>query len=309
MPWRGLPDSTSLLDASYAKLVLDAVTQESYDPISWVELKTSIPGHAATFLVTADALKIGGVRINVSATLQQQIADGIGALLLTPKLLDQMWAQRAVTLLPSPQPIEATVKSMLAHSSRIDAALAKAGGAPKGGIVQTVGKQWVVSNALLAHSGKAENMGWHFPGKTFDGKSWSASPTLPGIRMIQDPGWAHDASHVDYSQVCCLVNRWCVLDGARTDIATVLQDPTLSALASAEGPLKLLRQPGVPMFACRIPNPTQVASVMSETLCPMPPSPTPVLADARGINWTLVVWGTAALATAAAGVFYALKRG
>jgi hypothetical protein len=243
----------SLLDASYGQILRDAVGAGQYE-MAWVPLKSTIPGHSAIFQVSADALKVGGVRVNVSATLQQQIADVLGALLLTPRLLDLMWSERAVTLPPSPAPIAATSAAMIAHSARVDALLAKAGGAPSGGIVQTVGKQWVISNALEAHPGRAENMGWHFAGPSFGGQTFEPSPTLPGVRLIQGPGWAHDIHHLDYSQVCCLVHRSCVVDGAARDLAEVLRDKDLAPLATgAEGVAHFLRQPGVPIYACTKP--------------------------------------------------------
>jgi hypothetical protein len=289
----------NLLDPAYGDLVRGAIGAGKYE-MPWAPLKSTIPGHSATFQVSGDALKIAGVRINVSAQLQQQIADALGALLLTPRLLDLLWAERAVTLPPSPQPIAATSAAMIAHSARVDALLAKAGGVPKGGIVQTVGKQWVVSNALEAHPGRAENMGWHFAGPTFGGQAFEPSPTLPGVRLIQGPGWAHDIHHLDYSQVCCLVHRSCVVDGESRDLADVVRDAALAPLATGpEGVLRILRQPGVPIYACAAITPPSGVTAASDgsdgtSVCAaVPPM-------AGGFPWGPALIGAGAAATAAA---------
>ena len=62
--------------------------------------------------------------------------------------------------------------------------------------------------------------------------------------MIQSPGFWHGPTHVDYSQIVLLVKSECVVDGKQMTFASVAQDPTLSALVSHEGVLKVLRQPG-----------------------------------------------------------------
>jgi len=233
-----------LRDPSYDPLVLGAIADGHFEH-AFVPLTIDVGGHRGVFGVSQDALKIDGVRIDASAELLQHIADLLGAFLLTPKLFDQMWAQRAVTLLPQTEAINSTAAGMVEHSAAIDAQLAKLGGVPPGGIVQTVGKTWVITNALLAHPGKACNVGWHIE-KPIGGVPFDPAPTLPGAHMIQSPGFAHGISHLDYSQVCLMAKRECIIDGQPTDFATVAQSPELAPLVSHEGVLKVLRQPGVP---------------------------------------------------------------
>ena len=227
---------------AYADAVVGAVADGRFEH-AFVPVTVSANGHTATFQVSQDALKVDGVRVNASAFLQQRVADLLGAHLVTPKLLDQMWVSRGVTLLPCTQPITSSAAGMLRHSSCVDRELAAAGGAPSGGIVQTVGKTWVLSNRLSPTV--AMNMGWHLatqlPGVPFD-----PAPTAPGEHMIQSPGTHHDPQWVDYSQVCLFVNSDCVVDGAYSTFGEVAQSPDLSALVSHEGPLRFLRQPGLP---------------------------------------------------------------
>jgi hypothetical protein len=244
----------NLTDPSYDPMVLGAVANGQFEH-TFVPITIEVGGHQGVFGVSQDALKIDGVRVNASATLQQQIADLLGAYLLTPKLLDQMWAQRAVTLLPCTQTINSTAAGMLKHSACVGAELAKAGGVPAGGIAQTVCKTWVLTNALLTHPGKACNMGWHLQNRLV-GVPFDPAPSLPGAHMIQSPGFAHDVAHLDYSQCVLLIARACAVDGQPTDFASVAQNPDLAPLVSHEGVLKLLRQPGVPEFVAPPTTPT-----------------------------------------------------
>jgi hypothetical protein len=228
--------------ATREQIILTAVHSRDFDaPFAIVTSKAK--GHTGQFRVFADALKVGGVRVNVSAALEQQIADLLGCCLLTPMLADLRWLQRGTKLQPMPRPITLDTKSMVDQSAKVDAAIAKAGGAQ--GIVDTVGKHWVISRQLPNHVGRAENYGWHFVGPTFDGQKFGAAVTPP-LRLIQDQGWAHDASHTDYSQICVLVDRRCMVDGVQRDLRDVLRDPELSWLVSHDGPLSIVRQPGVP---------------------------------------------------------------
>jgi hypothetical protein len=132
---------------------------------------------------------------------------------------------------------------MVDQSAVIDKALA--GKDTTSAIVATVGKDWVISNQLAKHPGKAENFGWHFVGDSFGGQKWESAVT-PSLRVIQGQGWAHDPSHVDYSQVCVLVKRECVVDGVKRDIRDVMTDPELAWLVSHDGKMSITRQPGVP---------------------------------------------------------------
>ena len=98
-----------------------------------------------------------------------------------------------------------------------------------------------------ATNGRAINYGWHLLSPTFKGTTWPKSVTLPNVWTVQNRGWAHAAQEVDYSQNCVLVARECLVDGVSIDLQTLLQDPTLAPLANADGVLKVLRQPGVPL--------------------------------------------------------------
>lgn len=304
--------------------VLAHLNAGTLDPVSWVPVTSSAGDHTGQFLVTADAVKIGGVRFGAGAQLAQQLADGLGALLLTPKLLDLMYAQAATVLPPFPDysPLMMNSSWFIKHSGRIDAAMKTAG--YKGGIVQTLGKPWMISNQLATHAGKAENYGWALPPGT---KSpWNGVAIYPAVTskamVIQQPGWAHGLDQADYSETVQLLNRWCVVDGQKRDVADILLDPMLSALVSHEGALtkSVLRQPGVPQYVCKLPassgptpafrqfvQPASTPASDSNGLCPMPPEPMISVPSPDGTDWTLVALSAAAIATVTAGFWFAIK--
>jgi hypothetical protein len=286
--------------------ILSHVTSGDYTQ-SWATLNLG----RVQLQVSADALKIGGVRINASATVQQQIADALGCLLPTPKVFDAMWLARAATLSPVTLPISSTTAAMVQASQKLDAELAALGN-PAGIVVQQ--KTWVLTNVLTTT--KAANYGFFVipnqPGYKWNGigtDPCASFPMQPQLgRVIQSVGTAHDPSHVDYSQECWLMQRRCTVDGQPADLAAVLQDPALSALVSSEGPLRILRQPGVPVFACPI--------AASQTppppggLCPLPGvQPLPVTPPApSGGRGGLAVVGVVIAGGLLAGLYYALRR-
>jgi hypothetical protein len=219
--------------------------------MEWAKVTSSHQGHVAEFNVFADALKIEGVRVNVSAETEQKIADSMGCLLLTPKIADLLWEQAVVRIEPRPRSITATTKAMVEHSFAIDKQLeALEGSSP--GLIQTVGKHWVIDEALASKPGRAMNYGWHFAGSSYQGISGEVTASLlkdpktrQYARLIQGRGTAHDMHHSDYSQVCVLVASQCTVDGVERTLEEVLQDSELAPLASHTGKMTILRQPGV----------------------------------------------------------------
>jgi len=253
----------NLFSPDYNRAVIERIQKGQYE-VLWSQITSSYNGHQGTFRVFGDALKIDGVRIAGSAELQQTLADMLGCLLLTPKMLDLMFLQTATFLTPTALTqtlhdvqIMSTKTRMIYHSQLVDKKLAAAGN--PAGVIVNVGKMWVLDNRLLdPHKVKpaAENYGWYFFGPDVYGGNSEPNASMfidpkthAPYRVAQGPGWAHDIKHVDYSQVCCLASRNCFVDGKPMDLAAVLQDPELAGLVSHQGPLKLLRQPGVPQAA------------------------------------------------------------
>lgn len=232
---------------------------------NWAPITASFNGHTATFWVMADALKVDGIRVIATPVLAQQIADLMGASLLTPRLADMIFAQSQFRLKPMTRTISSETPVMIIHSQDLDDAIKKVGG-KKGDLVSNVGKHWVIDNRLLNRPGRAMNYGWHFFGPNIYGSGpiseYMAVSVIPdgkgGIaHVVQAPGTRHDLGHTDYSQNVVLVNKKAILDGQVVPLSKILQDPELAPLASHQGPLKILRQPGVPELPA-VPGPGPV---------------------------------------------------
>lgn len=220
----------------------------------YLPITSTYKNHTATFEVFADALKIEGVRINVSAKLQQEIADHMGCLLMTAKIADLRYQQANTILKPHPRydasggRLMTTVDWMIWHSSQIDNDLAKIN--IDYGIIDTVGKHWIIDDTLSKPKIKdmSINYGWHYKSGAVSGVPRDLPVSykeIPGVYMIQSRGYRHSYIHFDYSQVCVLVARDCIVDGVRKDLVEVLKDPELSYLAHHTGPTNVWRQPGV----------------------------------------------------------------
>lgn len=226
------------------KYIFDQVLVGNF-AAKWTEIVHAEAGHEVRLQVMDDALMVDGVRVNVSATLEQQLADIFDASLLTPKVADLMYAAAARPAKPCPVPWAATVAAMKQHSTAVD----KQVGTGEG-LANTVGKHWVLDKGLQGRPGQACNYGWHFVGQSFQGIAGYA-PAFPAIfgnkvvKVIQPNATAHDIHHSDYSQVCQLVAQQCWVDGTEMRFADLVKSATLAYLVSHQGPLTIDRQPGV----------------------------------------------------------------
>jgi hypothetical protein len=199
--------------------------------------------------VMEDALKIDGVRVNVSATLQQQLADVFDASLMTAQVADLVYLSAARRIGPAPMSISTTVKSMVKHSANVDSKLKTL--PVSEGLVSDPGKHWILDQKIEQNPKRACNYGWHFTGSSYMGiKGFNVASKLNSIgsqpvKVIQPNAIAHDPHHTDYSQVCQLVSQTCWVDGKEKRFSELLVDPVLAVLVSHQGPLKYIRQPGV----------------------------------------------------------------
>ncbi len=220
--------------------ILEAVRRGDIATPRWIEIQSTYKDHTATFFVSADALRVGddedSIRVNVSARTAQKIADSLECVLPTPKLCDLIWEQAEVKLPPSIQKPDATMGNtsrMVLHHKTVEDKVAG-----REGLIENVGKHWVLTNRLTWRRNVAANYGWYD----------DASPRWSGKhRLWQTLGTAHNLDHVDYSQVQRLVQRRCIVDGEERDIVDIMRDVKLAGLVSSEGPLKVVRLPGVPL--------------------------------------------------------------
>jgi hypothetical protein len=189
--------------------------------------------------VFADALKIDGVRVTLTARCEQLVADALDCAMLSPLLVDAVHSQADVRVPGLTDVSDYTMGSnrvMLSHDARVNALIPQ--GTPRFALVSSMGKDWVLDNSLEKHPTKACNYGLIYPNATY------ASVT-GRWRVAQQPGTAHTPDHWDYSQVCRLASRRCLVDGVERDLLDLYRDPTLGRALNVGGPLRVVRQPGV----------------------------------------------------------------
>jgi len=226
--------------------ILDQIKIGNFE-LNWKSINYTEKDNTITIDVQTDALKIDGIRINVSASLSQKIADMTGAMLLTPKIADIIYLNSDFKIGPNPRPITLSTQAMIEHSKKIDNALNKFidKKPTEDSIIDTVGKYWCISNKLQGSKTKALNYGWHFEGSSYQGISGFKCASGMPYKVIQPAATAHDYNHVDYSQIHRAVAEVCKINGEQKLLKDVLTDPKLAYLVSHEGPLNVIRQPSV----------------------------------------------------------------
>jgi hypothetical protein len=240
--------------------ILSRVQEGDFD-LQWVPVTHIEAGKTIKLFVSSDVLKVHRVRVNVSATLSQQVCDLTGSMLLTPKIADIIYRNRDRTLEPLPQVITSRTDAMIEQSKKIDGLL---GGTNELELKDTLGKYWVLSNKLSGDL--AMNYGWHFADTSFQGMVGSScasglinSKNGAAFRVIQPPGLRHDRFHVDYSQVHRAVLKVCHLNGVETTLDKVFRDREHAFLVSHEGVLNVHRQSNVAL-------PSDTVTVLPEVI-------------------------------------------
>ena len=183
--------------------------------------------NTATFFATADYLAVGSDQdyflAPVSPNTAQRLADQLGCVLPTRKMVDAIYASAGMKLAPTPlPPSEAmtTVPEFARHNEIVRAQRAAVVNAPPlGALVAGHKKDVVVSARLAGATNRVAIYGWH------------RTNGLP----IQPLYLGHEASWVDYSQCVRLIQREMIVNGATQTMAEVLADPKLCGLISDEG--------------------------------------------------------------------------
>jgi len=240
---------------------------------SWVPVTVAEGDLSLTFAIMADALRFDGmppmrwnrqiyegssqtfdgVRLCASAEELQKIADWLGAMPMTPKVLDLVTLQAGEDGLLFDAVVNihgriVAISDIHTVHEAVEKAIANAGGYPEsGGVVASVGKYWVLCKRLVGGKfgmRQAINYGWYSkaaPSRSVTGK----------LKLWQSMGGAHDCHHLDPSQVVRLMGRIGTLQrrgeaAQQVDLQTVLQDAELAPLISHEGVLPYVRFPCVP---------------------------------------------------------------
>jgi hypothetical protein len=188
-------------------------------------------GRTGTIFVAPDYLGIGSdadfVRTPLNALSAQAIADQLGCVLPTTKLVNAIWHAAPHKLAPLPwgPPFDASMLStarFVAHSDRIAAQRAAT---PLEELVAGDKKDVVLTKAIATHPGHVAIYGWQ----------------LPNGQPIQPLATVHAITYADYSHGVRLVLGTMLVDGVEIALADVLADASLCALVTDEGPGALPR--------------------------------------------------------------------
>lgn len=225
----------------------------------WAEILSKYDGNELKIFVFRDAMKFNGIREQATAYELQQMADALDCLLLTPKVVDFIWEQantRFDSIVQADGGIVANSSSARV-SQLIDQKIESLGG-DQGGLIDSVGKYWVIINKLLRPGNlygvkTACNYGWP---SSVAARVSEITPKINGKpHMVwQNPGFKHGDNHHDPSQTIRLMHAYGLLKQKhetefwKTSLTSVMTDPNLHHLLSHEGPLFCHRQPSVPMF-------------------------------------------------------------
>lgn len=188
-----------------------------------------------TLWATCDYLSIGSesnsVRIALSPLSAQLVADRVGALLPTTKLVEVLY-QNAQTKLP-PRPISPSAwmvrpPEFLKHDQIIDEQLSSSTNDLHAGVSRLIAghkKDIVLSNVLEERPHRLAIYGWH----NAEGKP------------IQPLSTYHGDWYSDYSHGTRLIGKQMLIDDQVHEVETVLKDDELAPLLSYEGALRHTR--------------------------------------------------------------------
>ena len=159
----------------------------------------------------------------LSPQAAERIADRLGCMLPTRRMVDDIYAAAAIKLEPQPMtpgPEMTTVSAFLAHDGLVRTQrLALAGGPRPAALVAGHKKDVVLTPRLATSQGKVAIYGWH----------------RTNGQAIQPLDLGHTDAWVDYSHGIRLVRRAMTLDGAATTADAILADPAKAFLLSDEG--------------------------------------------------------------------------
>lgn len=180
-----------------------------------------------TLCVLSDYLSVGSdddhLRVPMSLGTALAVATRFGFTLPTPRIVDLIYRQAAVRLVPQPLPPGEQMRSaayVRLHHALVEQQRAAVGALP-GALSAGHKKDLVLSNKLWSRPAPVAIYGWH------------RSADAP----IQPLSAVHGARYADYSHGVRLVSQVMYVNGKRTSIFDVLADQRWAGLLSSEGPL------------------------------------------------------------------------
>lgn len=245
-PQANLPSANGLREAGSAfmtrtanmsraqkdQAIIDAVTSgnmpdflRSFRDVTVTKTLSDGRSHTITYKVMPDYLAVGTnddfVRVPMSSTAAQRIAERFNCILPTTQMVDDIYRNAQTRLAPQPMPPGASMTTneyFAEHQRRVEQA-ARSAGHTNGQLIAGHKKDIVISNRLNSNPGRVAIYGWH----------------QTNGRPIQSLSTVHEASYADYSHGVRLIQKTVVVDGREMNIEDVLRDPVLSGLLSNEG--------------------------------------------------------------------------
>lgn len=176
------------------------------------------------YRVAPDYLSVGSdedfVRIPLTPYIAQQLADMVGCVLPTRKMVNDVYRAAPVKL--APQPLT-EAREALATFVEHNGLIQQQWQSPQlGHLVAGIKKDVVLTNLLLEKPGHVAIYGWH----KRDGQP------------IQPLTTVHVDWYVDYSHGIRFVDQWAILNDEPVRVSDLLSDPDRCAALSDEGPLE-----------------------------------------------------------------------
>lgn len=215
------------------RAILRAVRAGDY-VLRWSPVTLRLGTRTLQIEVSSDVLRIGdaedSVRVATTCRTAQLVADEVGAVLLTPAIVDAIWQQADHRVPVMTQPGDSTMADtsrFLLHHQRVEDWITRE--RIDGGLIANVGKEIVLHSALWNRPDRCAIYGW------FDGVG----------RPIQRLNyWSHCVDFTDYENMPRFARRRCVLNGQPDDLGRLYQDPEIGPML-ADQALRGFRHPGV----------------------------------------------------------------
>ncbi|WP_172300338.1 hypothetical protein [Pseudoruegeria sp. HB172150] len=199
-----------------------------------VTINGAVNGHALeiTICVTPDYLAVGDdsdfVRVPLGMAAAARVADHLGFILPTPRMVDLIYDQAEVQLPPEPMAPGAamtTTSYFMRHDRTVDNQAGPYGLHPVA-LIAGIKKDLVLSERLRKQPGRVAIYGWH----------------RSGGNPIQPLSLVHGAEYADYSHGIRLVSRIAFINGRPVALDKVMQDEDIARIVTGEeGPMRNVR--------------------------------------------------------------------
>jgi len=203
-----------------------------------VQARGKVPnGETVTieYLVSPDYLCLGTntdfLRVPLFPTTAQKVADHLGCLLPTKRMVDQIYEAATIKLYPctyQPKiggPSRESSQTYGLINTRIQGQLAKVSKPYLGLLIAGQKKDVVISSQLPKNPRKVAIYGWHEKiGKP-----------------IQPLFLGHAENYVDYSHGIRMVSKKCKVNGIEMDLEAVLKSSSYASILTGDGPLPMTR--------------------------------------------------------------------